>query len=91
VTKERLAVLRSAGVTRISLGVQSFRPALLDALGRAHTRDQVYRAYERIRGAGFPSVNLDLMFALPGQTAEEWDADIDEAVALGPDHSRPTA
>ncbi len=86
VTKERLAVLRSAGVTRISLGVQSFRPALLDALGRAHSRDQIYRAYERIRGAGFPSVNVDLMFALPGQTAEEWDADIDEALALGPDH-----
>jgi oxygen-independent coproporphyrinogen-3 oxidase len=86
VTRERLAVLRSAGVTRVSLGVQSFRPALLDALGRAHTRERVYRAYERIREAGFASVNLDLMFALPGQTASEWKADIDEAVSLGPDH-----
>jgi oxygen-independent coproporphyrinogen III oxidase len=86
VTKERLDVLRAAGVTRVSLGVQSFRPALLDALGRAHSREQVYRAFERIRDAGFPSVNIDLMFALPGQTAEEWDSDIDEAVALAPDH-----
>jgi len=86
VTKERLAVLRGAGVTRISLGVQSFRPALLEALGRAHTPDRVYRAYERIRCAGFASVNVDLMFALPGQTASEWEADIDEAVALAPDH-----
>jgi len=86
VTRERLEVLRSSGVTRISLGVQSFRPALLDALGRAHSREQVYRAYELIRGGGFPSVNLDLMFALPGQTAAEWDADIDEAVRLAPDH-----
>jgi len=86
VTRERLEVLRSAGVTRISLGVQSFRPALLDALGRAHSRQQVYRAYERIRSAGFASVSLDLMFALPGQTASEWDADIDEAVSLAPDH-----
>jgi oxygen-independent coproporphyrinogen-3 oxidase len=86
VTAERLAVLRSAGVTRVSLGVQSFRPALLDALGRAHSREQVYRAYERIRAAGFASVNLDLMFALPGQTASEWDADIDEAISLAPDH-----
>jgi len=86
VTKERLGALRAAGVTRISLGVQSFSPALLDGLGRAHTREQVYRAYERIRAAGFPSVNLDLMFALPGQTAAEWDEDIDKAVALGPDH-----
>ena len=86
VTPERLAVLRSAGVTRVSLGVQSFRPSLLDSLGRAHSRDQVYRAYERIRSAGFASVNVDLMFALPGQTASEWDADIDEAVSLAPDH-----
>jgi oxygen-independent coproporphyrinogen III oxidase len=86
VTDERLKVLRDAGVTRVSLGVQSFRPALLDGLGRMHSREQVYRAYERIRGVGFRSVNVDLMFALPGQTAAEWDADIDEAVALAPDH-----
>jgi oxygen-independent coproporphyrinogen-3 oxidase len=86
VTKERLSVLKSAGVTRVSLGVQSFRPSLLDALGRAHSREQVYRAYDCIKETGFPSVNIDLMFALPGQTAAEWDADIDEAVALAPDH-----
>jgi oxygen-independent coproporphyrinogen-3 oxidase len=86
VTEERLAVLRDAGVTRVSLGVQSFQPALLEALGRAHTREQIDRAYDRIRSAGFPSVNLDLMFALPGQTAAEWAADVREAVARGPDH-----
>ena len=86
VTAERLRVLRAAGVTRISLGVQSFRPALLEALGRQHTREQVLRAYDRVRAEGFPSVNLDLTFALPGQTAEEWAADVREAVALAPDH-----
>lgn len=86
VTEARLAVLREAGVTRISMGVQSFQPALLDGLGRQHTREQVYRAYERIRAAEFPSVNLDLMFALPGQTEAEWAADVREAVALAPDH-----
>ena len=86
VTRERLAVLRSAGVTRVSLGVQSFRPALLEALGRAHTREQAHRAYERIRAAGFASVNIDLMFALPGQSAPDWDADVAEAVSLAPDH-----
>jgi oxygen-independent coproporphyrinogen III oxidase len=86
VTTERLAVLKAAGVTRVSMGVQSFQPALLDALGRAHTREQIDRAYERIRAVGFASVNLDLMFALPGQTAEEWSADVREAVALAPDH-----
>jgi oxygen-independent coproporphyrinogen-3 oxidase len=86
VTAERLAVLRDAGVTRVSLGVQSFQPALLDALGRAHTREQIDRAYDRIRAAGFASVNLDLMFALPGQTADEWAADVREAVSRAPDH-----
>ncbi len=86
VTDARLGVLKAAGVTRISLGVQSFRPALLEALGRAHTRDQAYRAYERVRSAGFASVNLDLMFALPGQSESEWEDDIDEAVSLAPDH-----
>jgi oxygen-independent coproporphyrinogen-3 oxidase len=86
VTEARLAVLKDAGVTRISLGVQSFQPALLEALGRQHTREQILVAYDRVRGAGFRSVNLDLMFALPGQTAPEWAADVREAAALGPDH-----
>lgn len=86
VTEPRLAALREAGVTRISMGVQSFQPALLEALGRQHTVAQIERAYERIRAANFPSVNLDLMFALPGQTAAEWAGDIREAVGYGPDH-----
>ncbi len=86
VTPDRLAVLREAGVTRISMGVQSFQPARLESLGRKHTREQVYRAYERVRAAGFGNVNLDLMFALPGQPAEEWESDLAEAVALAPEH-----
>jgi oxygen-independent coproporphyrinogen-3 oxidase len=86
VTAERLAVLREAGVNRVSLGVQSFQPERLEALGRLHTREQVYRAYERIRAAGFSNVNLDLMFALPGQDEAEWAADVDAAVALAPEH-----
>jgi oxygen-independent coproporphyrinogen-3 oxidase len=85
-TEARLAALKAAGVTRVSLGVQSFQPALLDALGRAHTLAQIHRAYDRIRAIGFASVNLDLMFALPGQTAAEWTEDIRTAVALAPDH-----
>lgn len=86
VTRERLAALKAAGVTRISLGVQSFQPALLDALGRQHTREQVLRAYELVRAGGFASVNLDLMFALPGQTAAEWESDMTTAIELAPDH-----
>ena len=86
VTADRLATLQALGVTRISLGVQSFRDELLDALGRQHTAKQAYRAYDLIRGTGFASVNLDLMFALPGQTETEWRADLDEAMRLAPDH-----
>lgn len=86
VTAERLAAFKSIGVTRISLGVQSFSPDLLEGLGRQHTREQIYRAHERIRAAEFRSVNLDLMFALPGQDAASWLSDIEAAVALAPDH-----
>jgi oxygen-independent coproporphyrinogen-3 oxidase len=68
------------------MGVQSFQPGLLEALGRQHSREQIYRAYDRVRSAGFRSVNLDLMFALPGQSESEWSADVREALALAPDH-----
>lgn len=86
VTTDRLAVLKQLGVTRVSLGVQSFDAGLLDALGRQHTPAQIHRAYELIRAQGFASVNLDLMFALPGQTEAQWRADLTEAVRLAPDH-----
>ena len=86
VTPDRLAVLKELGVTRVSLGVQSFDAGLLDALGRQHSPAQIYRAYELLRTQGFASVNLDLMFALPGQTEAQWRADLTEAVRLAPDH-----
>ena len=86
VTDARLAILKELGVTRVSLGVQSFSPELLDGLGRQHTREQVLRAYERVRAADFSSVNLDLMFALPGQDAAAWTLDLETAIALAPDH-----
>lgn len=86
VTEARLAVLKELGVTRISMGAQSFQPALLDALGRPHTREQILRAYERIRAAGFANVNIDLMFAVPGQDEAAWLEDVRQAVALAPEH-----
>jgi oxygen-independent coproporphyrinogen III oxidase len=86
VTDARLMALKDVGVTRISMGAQSFQPELLDALGRQHTREQVFRAYERVRRAEFRSVNLDLMFALPGQDEAAWLADLEQALALAPDH-----
>lgn len=86
VTADRLAVLKRLGVTRVSLGVQSFQPELLEALGRQHSLEQIRRAHELIRAQGFASVNLDLMFALPDQTPEQWRADLTEAGRLAPDH-----
>ena len=86
VTLPRLAVLKELGVTRVSMGVQSFSPDLLDALGRQHTCEQVFRAYDRVREAGFSSVNIDMMFALPGQDEAAWLADLAGAMALAPDH-----
>ncbi|HYC72247.1 MAG TPA: radical SAM family heme chaperone HemW [Opitutaceae bacterium] len=86
VTDDRLAALKDLGVSRVSLGVQSFQEDLLEALGRQHTRAQVDRAYELIQARGFPSVNLDLMFALPNQSGDQWRADLDEAVRRAPDH-----
>ncbi len=86
VTAARLDALKEIGVTRISMGAQSFQPALLEGLGRQHTREQIFRAYERIRAADFASVNIDMMFALPGQDEAAWLADLGEALALAPDH-----
>lgn len=86
VTEARLEALKEIGVTRVSMGVQSFDPVLLDALGRQHTREQVLSAYERVRAANFKSVNLDLMFALPGQDEAALVEDLRMAVSLAPDH-----
>ncbi|OHE82515.1 MAG: hypothetical protein A3G75_09450 [Verrucomicrobia bacterium RIFCSPLOWO2_12_FULL_64_8] len=86
VTPQRLAALKDLGVTRISLGVQSFQLALLDALGRRHSREQVLRAFALVRVAGFASVNFDMIFSVPGQDLAAWRSDLDEAVRLAPDH-----
>jgi len=83
---DKLKVLRDLGVTRISMGVQSFDPKLLESLGRLHSPKQVYTAWERVQAAGFAQTNLDLMFAIPGQSIEQWEADIHEAARLAPSH-----
>ncbi len=86
VKPEKLEVLKSLGVTRISMGVQSFQPRLLEALGRQHNLRQIHQAYDRVRAAGFDSVNLDLIFAVPGQEMSDWEGDLNKAMALEPDH-----
>jgi oxygen-independent coproporphyrinogen-3 oxidase len=86
VKADKLAVLKDLGVTRISMGVQSFDADLLESLGRLHRPNQIYSAWERIQAAGFPQTNLDLMFAIPNQSLEQWEAAIREAARLGPTH-----
>lgn len=86
VKPDKLQVLRDLGVTRISMGVQSFHPELLESLGRLHNPKQIEIAWERVQAAGFPQTNLDLMFAIPGQNLEQWEGDIRHAASLGPTH-----
>ncbi len=86
VKADKLAVLRDLGVTRISMGVQSFDADLLESLGRLHRPNQIYKAWDLVQAAGFPQNNLDLMFAIPNQSMEQWEAAIREAARLGPNH-----
>jgi putative oxygen-independent coproporphyrinogen III oxidase len=86
VDERSLAALRSAGVTRVSLGVQSFDPSVLEALERVHPPESARRAYRAARTARFESVNLDLIYGAFGETAASWERTLREAVALGPDH-----
>jgi oxygen-independent coproporphyrinogen-3 oxidase len=81
----RTGVYRRAGVTRLSLGVQSLSDRVLELLGRPHRADSARRAVRLARAAGF-HVSVDLIFGAPGQTIEDWRRDLEEAVALGPDH-----
>ena len=82
----KLAEMRAAGVNRISFGAQSFNPAILKFLGRIHSADETREAARAARRAGFDRLNLDLIFAVPGQTGDDLRNDIAEVVALGPDH-----
>jgi oxygen-independent coproporphyrinogen III oxidase len=77
---------RKAGITRLSIGVQSFEPAEIQTLGRRHTVAHVERVVEQARAAQLASVSLDLMFAVPGQSAASWRRSLEAAIELGVDH-----
>ena len=83
--RERFAAYRGAGVTRLSIGVQSFNDAHLTALGRVHDRAQALAAVQEAAGA-FDTFNLDLMYALPGQTLAQLREDVATALAFAPPH-----
>ncbi len=80
------AGLRTAGVTRISLGVQSLDEDDLRALTRGHTAGEAREAYAQVRAAGFGNVSIDLIYGIPGQDLRRWERTLHEAIALAPDH-----
>ncbi|MBV9439115.1 MAG: radical SAM family heme chaperone HemW [Candidatus Eremiobacteraeota bacterium] len=83
---ERVGALHDAGVSRLSIGVQSFVAAELRVLGRRHTAGDVADAVAAARAAGFDNVSLDMIFGVPGQTAQTWARSLDAALALEPEH-----
>jgi putative oxygen-independent coproporphyrinogen III oxidase len=83
---ESLVGLRRAGVTRLSLGVQSFDADVLDSLQRVHSADSARRAYRAARAAGFDNLNLDLIYGAEGETLQSWRRTLGEAVSLRPEH-----
>lgn len=86
VSDETAATLADAGVTRVSIGAQSFDPGELRVLERIHQPAQVAATVETARRCGIPQVSLDLIFAVPGQSLESWQRNLRTAIDLGPDH-----
>jgi oxygen-independent coproporphyrinogen-3 oxidase len=86
VTPALASLLRSAGVNRVSLGAQTFQPELLSVLDRVAEPDTIRGAFYHLRDAGFDNISLDLIYGIPGQSPSALDADLGEALALGPEH-----
>ena len=86
VSPRKAASLRAMGVSRISLGVQSWDDELLKLLGREHNAAQAAASFDILREAGFANVSIDLMFGLPGQSLAQWESDLQKTIALHPDH-----
>jgi oxygen-independent coproporphyrinogen-3 oxidase len=86
VNDAKLSGMRAAGINRISFGAQSFNPAILKFLGRIHSAEETREAARGAHRAGFDRLNLDIIFAVPGQAIDDVRNDIAEVVALGPDH-----
>ncbi len=86
VEQAKFSAYRDLGINRLSIGIQSFSPDKLQALGRIHGRDEALRAAEAAFAAGFDNFNLDLMHGLPGQSLDEAVDEVRQAIALGPTH-----
>ena len=83
---KKAQLFKDLGITRVSLGIQSFSPHVLETLGREHTPEQATASVEILRQAGIPSVNIDLMFSIPGQSLADWEHTLRHATSLKPNH-----
>lgn len=86
INAELVDTLKSCGVNRVSMGVQSFDDKRLRFLCRRHTAEQARTAFRLLRSNGFDNISIDLMFGFPNQTLEQWEQDIEKALELEPDH-----
>ena len=85
-TPEYVAMLRQLPINRISMGIQTFQEETLKLLHRRHTAVQAIEAFRRCREAGFQNISIDLMYGLPGETLDNWIADLQQAIDLRPEH-----
>lgn len=86
VDPEKLTIYRNVGINRLSLGLQSTDAEELKLLGRIHSYEEFLKSYEWAREAGFSNINIDLMFAIPGQTGEAWRQHLYQVAELNPEH-----
>ena len=86
ITLEKAQIARELGISRMSMGVQSFHPHHLQFLDRAHSAERAEQAFWQLREAGFTNLSIDLMFGIPRETCAEWRSDLERALALQPDH-----
>ena len=86
ITLEKATAWRAIGINRLSMGIQSFDDDLLRLIGRRHTAEQARKAVAIAQAAGFDNISIDLMYALPSQTMEQWQRDVAEALQLGVQH-----
>ena len=86
VNKDKLMAYRAEGINRLSIGVQSFDDELLQLIGRRHNAEQARQAVAIAQEAGFDNISIDLMYALPSQTMQQWQSDVAQALQLGVQH-----
>ncbi len=83
---DHLKAFKSLGINRLSIGVQSLQPKILNFLTRIHNREQIFKTYNNARSIGYENINMDLIHSIPGQTLHLWKSDLNEIINLQPEH-----